>query len=388
MIVLVFAAFISIGLPDAIFGVAWPSMRQEFDVGNAAVGWLNIPGSAAYFASSAFLGTLLRRLGVARLLIVSTAIVGAGLTLYATTPVFWGIIPAVMLMASGSGAIDAALNLFAAQNLPTRYMSWLHAFYGIGALAGPLIMAVIFHLGASWRWGYAIIAMILWLMSLVFLASRNAWRAATAPSDEDVETESMPITGTAVLRMPRVQLSVLMMMAGSIIESVAALWIASMLIQRYDVSASAAALGTGMYWIGLTVGRIVIPIIWPHAAPKQVQRWSTIVVIVAAIAMVPESLPATTLGVIAIGFGAASIFPVAMTISTARFGDAISQHLVGYLVSASTVVFAVMPILSGWLADTTSFAIIPWLLLLGGLLLLLTQVALARGDVAAVHSGE
>ncbi|MCO5226880.1 MAG: hypothetical protein M9934_01190 [Thermomicrobiales bacterium] len=95
------------------------------------------------------------------LLIYSTALVGLGLTWYALSPTFWLIIPAVMLLAAGSGAIDAALNLFAAQNLPPRYMSWLHAFYGVGALVGPFLMAIIFGLGQSWRWGYATVAFII-----------------------------------------------------------------------------------------------------------------------------------------------------------------------------------------------------------------------------------
>lgn len=117
LVVLVFAAFVSIGLPDAIFGTAWPAIRREFSMGNAAVGYLNIPGALVYIASSATLGTLLRRLGVARLLSLSTILVAIGLTVYASAPSFWAIVPAVMLISVGSGAIDAALNLFAAERL-------------------------------------------------------------------------------------------------------------------------------------------------------------------------------------------------------------------------------------------------------------------------------
>ena len=175
LVALVFAAFVSIGLPDAIFGTAWPSMRREFDLGNAAVGYLNIPGSIAYIASSAMLGTIMRTLGLAKLLSISTILVAVGLTLYAMAPTFWLIIPAVMLISVGSGAIDAALNLFASEKLPTRYMSWLHAFYGIGALIGPFIMAIVFGLGQSWRWGYAVIAMVIWIMAIVFMLTHAEW---------------------------------------------------------------------------------------------------------------------------------------------------------------------------------------------------------------------
>lgn len=381
MIVLVFAAFVSIGLPDALFGSAWPAMRVEFGMGNAAVGLLNIPGSLTYIASSAMLGSIMRKVTMAQLLSGSTAMVGLGLTIYALAPTFWAIIPAVMLISAGSGAIDAALNLFAAQHLPARYMSWLHAFYGMGALAGPFVMAAVFGMGHSWRWGYAIIAMILWLMALVFVLSHNQW--ASASTDEAEKEGNSPLTGNQVLRMPRVQLSFLMMMGGAIIEALAAVWIASLLINRFGVAESTGAIGLGIYWIALTGARVFVPIIWSGAAPLRVQRWSTWIVLIATLMMLPESLELTWIGVILVGIGIASIFPVAMTITAARFGPAVSTHAVGYMVSASTIMFAIMPPISGWLADQVGFVIVPVLLVGGALLLLITQVLLARGDIPA-----
>lgn len=380
MIVLVFAAFVSIGLPDALFGSSWPAMRAEFGMGNAAVGLLNIPGSLAYIASSAMLGTVMRKLTIAQLLSGSTAMVGLGLTIYAIAPSFWVIIPAVMLIAAGSGAIDAALNLFAAQNLPSRYMSWLHAFYGMGALAGPFVMAAVFGMGQSWRWGYAVIAMILWLMALVFVVTRSQWQADTDVDDEEKET---PLRGSQVLRMPRVQLSILMMMGGAIVESLSSLWIASLLVQRFDLSETRGAVGLGVYWAGLTAARVFVPILWPNAASIRVQRWSTFIVLVAGALMLPDSAPATWVGILLIGIGIASIFPVAMTITAERFGKNVSTHAVGYLISGSTLMFALMPPVSGWLADSVGFVIIPMLILSGAVLLLVTQVILVRGDTPA-----
>lgn len=382
MIVLVFAAFVSIGLPDALFGTAWPSMKIEFNKSNAAVGVLNIAGSAAYIGSSAMLGTIMRKLTLAQLLSSSTALVGLGLTMYAMAPTFWAIIPAVMLLASGSGAIDAALNLYAAQHLPARYMSWLHAFYGAGALAGPFLMAIIFGMGQSWRWGYAVIAGVLWMMALIFVLTRNQWSAA--PEQKHDEEEHQPTTGWRVLRMPRVQLSLLMMMGGAIIESLSSLWITSILIQRFDVSKSWAAMGLGVYWVGLTFARVVIPIFWPHAKPLRLQRISTFVALAGTIIMIPGSLPLTWVGIVLVSVGIASIFPLAMTTTAERFGPAVSTHAVGYLISASTVMFAIMPPLSGWIADTTSFGSIPVLMVIGGAILLGTQMLLERGDTPAL----
>ena len=382
MIVLVFAAFVSIGLPDALFGAAWPSIKLEFNRSNAAVGVLNVPGSLAYMASSAMLGAVMRKLTLAQLLSSSTAMVAVGLTIYAMAPEFWVIIPAVMLLAAGSGAIDAALNLFAAQHLPNRYMSWLHAFYGIGALTGPFVMALMFDRGLGWRWGYAAVAMVLWVMAIIFVATHGQWQADNEPDEETAANPSMG--GWEVMRMPRVRLSLLMMMGGAIVECVAPLWITSILIQRFGVTESRAALGLGAYWISLTIARIVVPVLWPSAAPLRVQRWSSIAVLLASLIMIPNSLILTVIGTVAVGLGVASVFPVAMTITSDRFGPSVRVHAVGYLISSATVMYAVMPPVSGWLADVASFTVIPVLMTLGSAILLITQIILVRGDSPVV----
>ena len=378
LVALVFAAFVSIGLPDAIFGTAWPSMRREFSLGNAAVGYLNIPGSIAYIASSAMLGTIMRTLGLAKLLSISTILVAVGLTLYAMAPTFWLIIPAVMLISVGSGEIDAALNLFASEKLPTRYMRWLHAFYGIGALIGPFIMAIVFGLGQSWRWGYAVIAMVIWIMAIVFMLTHSQWSTDTDPHDDD--EGSTPLRGQQVLRMPRVQLSMVMFSMGAMVESLAGIWIASILLQRFGVSESQASIGAGIYWIGLTLARAAVPVLWRKTTPFAVQRWSTILVVLAAMLMIPTWLPATWVGIATLGIGAASLFPAAMSISNIRFGKAVNTHAVGYQISASTLIFAVMPTISGGLADRTSMIVVPVIILAAGLALLGIQVMLQRGD--------
>jgi fucose permease len=180
--------------------------------------------------------------------------------------------------------------------------------------------------------------------------------------------------------MPRVRLSMVMFAMGAICESVASLWIASLLLQRFGVSESQASIGAGVYWVGLTAARVMVPVIWPHATPFRVQRGSTYLIIAAAAIMIPAWLPASWLGIALLGLAAASLFPAAMSITSIRFGKAVSTHAVGYQISASTLVFAIMPPISGWIADLTSMAAIPVIILLAGLALLFTQFALARGD--------
>ncbi len=382
VLVLVFAAFLSIGLPDALYGSAWPAIRDQFNRGNASVGFLNIPGAVAYIASSAMMGAIMRRLSLAQLLAGSTILVGTGLTLYATAPMFWMIIPAVILISIGSGAIDSALNLFAAQNLAPKYMIWLHAFYGVGALAGPFVMAFAFNRGLGWRWGFAAIAAVLWLMALVFILTRSVWKARTTPEHEDSD-ESSRVTGSAVLRMPRVQLSILMMMGNATVEALASAWITTMMIERFEVSNSTAAIALGIYWIGLTAARILVPVFWPDTDPKRTQLVSTVMLVAAAAMMIPDVEMLSWISAGLVGLGVASIFPLIMTASSNRFGPSVSQYAIGYLVSGSTFMFAILPVLSGALADRVGWGIIPVLILAGASVILVTQLMLTRGDTPA-----
>lgn len=124
----------------------------------------------------------------------------------------------------------------------------------------------------------------------------------------------------------------------------------------------------------------MVPVIWPNVSPIRVQRWSTFVVILATVLMIPALEITTWLGIAILGPGIASIFPSAPTITTRRFGMSVSAHAVGYLMSVSTFIFAIMPSLSGWMADSTAFSVIPVVMLLGAILLLATQVVLTRGD--------
>src|SRR5688572_340566 len=140
LLALAFIAFISLGLPDGILGVAWPSIRRTFNVPLSQLGYLLMAGTTGYFLSSFFAGSFERRLGIGGVLMVSNLLVLASLLGNALTPVFPFMIGFALLGGLGAGAIDAAINHFAAASFPPRWVSWLHACYGIGATLGPLIM--------------------------------------------------------------------------------------------------------------------------------------------------------------------------------------------------------------------------------------------------------
>jgi len=83
LLALSYLAFISLGLPDTVIGVAWPSIRDRFGVSQAGLGFVLSVGVAGYVVSSVFAGRAVVALGVGRLLAASCALVALGLTGYA-----------------------------------------------------------------------------------------------------------------------------------------------------------------------------------------------------------------------------------------------------------------------------------------------------------------
>ena len=188
LIAISFLAFISLGLPDTVLGVAWPSIRDSFGLSQAALGLVPVFGVSGYFFSGLMAGRLVRSMGVGLLLAGSSALVAVGLVGYAAAPRWVLFFPVAALIGLGSGAIDAGLNGYAARHFPVRYMNWLHASWSIGATVGPAVMTGVLTIGASYRVGYAILAVALAAMALAFTATRRSW---TIPATERPRARSL-----------------------------------------------------------------------------------------------------------------------------------------------------------------------------------------------------
>jgi len=154
LIILAYVAFIALGMPDGLLGVAWPSVRGSFLIPLDALGSLLFTSTAGYLTSSFLSGRLLALLGVGRVLAVSCALTGVALLGYTLVPSWWMMVSLGVLTGLGAGAIDAGLNTYVAAHFGEGLMQWLHASYGIGVTSGPLIMTLALNAFQSWRVGY------------------------------------------------------------------------------------------------------------------------------------------------------------------------------------------------------------------------------------------
>jgi fucose permease len=373
LMLVTFLAFISIGFPDAVLGVAWPSMRATFDRQLSEVGFILFASGSGYFLSGILAGKALERFGVGRLLALSTALVAIGLFGYASTPTFWLLLVAGVLIGLGSGAVDAGLNFYAAEHFSVTVMNWLHAFFGIGAMLGPFIMAAVFAAGGGWRIGYLIVASAIAAMAIVFMLTTDRW------SDGAHKTETNPEPGVPVrqvLRMPLVwvQIALFHVMCG--IEASAELWTATMMIERFDASGREAGLWAGLFWGSMAVGRLVLAPLSVDLNPARLIQLGTFGVLAGAVLMIPDHKTVFQAGLLLLGLAMAPLFPTLMSLTPVRLGSRVALHAIGFQVSAATLGIVAIPTVAGLVAERTTLTAIPLMMAIGAAIVIALETVL------------
>lgn len=381
LLLLAYLAFISLGLPDAVLGVAWPSLRATFELGQALLGLPVAVSAIAYFCSGMLAGRLMQWLGIGRLLAASTGLVAVSVLGYAAAPVFGLVLLAAALIGLGSGAIDSALNTYAAQHLRGRHMAWMHAAYAAGAMAGPTIMTATLARGASWRTGYAVLGVLLAMLVPAFLASRRRWDAVPARPSSLSRQQARVVGPLAALKSRRVQLQSVLFFLYSGLEVGAGQWCYTVLTESRALAATRAGVWTAAYWGGLLAGRLVLGLAVEHIGQVRLLRLAMLGAVVSALLFALPGILAS-LALPMLSFSLASIYPGLMAETPRRVGVDLAPHAVGFQVSAATVGVATLPGLAGLLAERLGLTAVGWLVVACAVALLLLHerlVALSDG---------
>ena len=365
VLIVSFLAFISIGFPDAVLGVAWPSVRRTFDLPQTGLGSILFFSALGYCTSGLVAGVLIERLGVGKLLVISTGLVACGLLGYAMTPLFAVFLGLAVLVGLGSGAIDSALNVYAAEHFSEAVMNRLHAFFGLGALVGPLIMGAVLSNDQSWRWGYVIVGFVLLLMMVVFVITRDLWGNGAHHQGES--TVAAPVR--EVLRHPMVWLSVVIFFFCTGVEFTGGQWAYTVMRERFGQSAGVASLWAGLYWGALAVGRLTLGMVSARVGTARMVQISIAGNIFGSVLYAVGSYEVAAAGLLLMGFWMAPLFPLLMSLTPRRLGSAIAVHSVGFQVSAAVFSGSVFPWIAGYLSERTSFEAVGWVAFTGGVIL-------------------
>lgn len=380
LLALAYLAFISLGLPDTVLGVAWPSLRAEFGIPASAMGAVLGAGLVGYFSSGLWAGIGVAKLGVGGLLAASSALVAAALVGYALAP-SWGLFfPVGVLMGLGSGAIDSGLNGYAARHFSVRHVNWLHACWGVGASAGPALMTFAIAEGFGYRAGYAALASVLGSMAALFLLTQRRWDDRQPPEDAAVAASpALERLGfRAALARGPVWLLIVTFFLYTGLESSVGQWCFSWMRERRGLSVEAAGAWTSAYWASLTIGRLVLGLIVDRFGPDRLLRCASVGAVLGVAAFTGSAGNLGRAGLLLLGASLAPMFPTLMARTPARVGEDVAHHAVGFQVSAATLGSTLMPALGGVLVSGSGLGAIAALVLGLGLALLLTHELLLR----------
>jgi fucose permease len=349
LIGLTFLGFISLGLPDGLLGVAWPSIAGHLNVGIESLGALIAAFSTGYLVISVQSGRLLARLGVGVLLAVSCLATALALLGFAIAPAWLVLLPIGALLGAGGGAIDAGLNAYAASHYSPRAVTWLHACYGVGAAAGPALMTAMLATDRPWQLGYVIVGVGQLALALCFMLSRGLWvDGAPAPSGSDGQVGT-PLLAT--LRRPVVLLSCLVFLVYTGTEVSVGQWSFTLLTLGRGLPEAVAGQWVTGYWVGLTVGRVLAGFIAGWVRPSAL-LWGGALGFMAGALLIwlgGASLLALA-GMLIAGLSLAPIFPALIAITQETVGPEHTANAVGFQVSAATVGGATIPFILGRVA--------------------------------------
>ena len=312
---LLFVAFISLGLPDGLLGVASPSIRRTFDLPVNAIGSLFIVSTMGYTLSSVVSGRMMAWLGVGHLLAVSSLMTAFALMGYALSPAWEVMVALGFVSGLGAGAIDAGLNTYVAANRSERLMQWLHAFFGVGSTLGPIIMTTAFRLDLSWRWGYAVVAVAQVGLAIAFATSAARWKGTTTATDEQASAPGAAMWDTLKQSGALFGIAIFFIYTG--LEYSVGQWSYTLFVESRAIAPERAGIWVSIYWGMFTFGRIAAGAIGPRLSIVTLLRLS----IAGAVAGAGLLLwnPAPISGMFAaglIGLAFAPIFPA--LISTTR----------------------------------------------------------------------
>ncbi len=330
LLALVYFAFVSLGLPDSVLGVAWPAMRTTFAQPLEAVGLVTLLLTACSAASSFASAAVLRRLGTGPVVMLSGFLTGFALLGFALAPSFAWIMLLALPLGFGAGSVDAGLNHFVAEHYSSRHMNWLHGCWGVGATIGPFIMGAALAGANGWQAGYRSIAIVQLALALLFLLSLGLWRR-----EHSTPAHAADAGATVKARKPHLAwapwLAASLYLVYAVVEVGTGLWTASILVDHRGMGAATAALWVSCFFGAIMAGRFAIGLVAVRLGNRRLVRIGLVTALAGALLFSFDGLsdPVSLGALMLIGLGCAPVYPSLMHETTRRFDADTARKVVG-----------------------------------------------------------
>lgn len=355
LLIVIYLAFVSLGLPDSMLGSAWPVISTKWQLPLDGAGYVSLILVGSTIVSSFLSGQVIRKFGTAKVTIFSCGITGCSLLGYSIAPSYGWLILFSIPLGLGAGAVDAALNGYVAKHYKAHHMNWLHAFWGIGASLGPMIMSVF--VLSSWQRGYRVVGFMQLSLFVIMLLTVSVWPKETHSVEKETEKpETIKLEGRYY--------AYLSFLIYCMTEFSVGLWSASYLVEIKTFDPTLAARAVAMFYAGITCGRMLSGFLSIRVRNKHLIFYGLFIGILSVIGVLVLKNPLMiVLSMTGIGVGLAPFYPSMMHETPKHFGEENASNIIGHQVGFAATGSAVMPPIIGFFLNHSSLTLLPFILL-------------------------
>ena len=366
LLIIIYLAFISLGLPDSLLGSAWPAMYQEFSVPVSYAGGISMIIAVGTIVSSLQSDRLTKRFGTGKVTAASVLMTAAALYGFSISHFYGALCLWAVPYGFGAGSVDASLNNYVALHYASRHMSWLHCMWGIGASLGPYIMGYALTGGQGWNMGYRYISMLQIGLTAVLIFSLPLWKRKDADDtgQTDGAGKERPLSLGQIIKIPGAKEVMITFFCYCAIEQTTGLWASSYLVLRRGMPEETAAGFAGLFFIGITTGRAFSGFLTMKLNDTQMIRLGQGFMLSGIVLLfLPFGSVITLLGFLFIGLGCAPVYPSIIHSTPEHFGVDKSQAMIGVQMASAYVGTCIMPPIFGFLANHIGVSVFPVYLL-------------------------
>lgn len=380
LLVIIYLAFISLGLPDSLLGSAWPVMYPEFSVPVSFAGGISMIIALGTIISSLQCDRLTRRLGTGKVTAFSVLTTAISLFGFSVSHSYWQLCLWAIPYGLGAGCVDASLNNYVALHFASRHMSWLHCMWGIGASVGPYIMGYALTGGQGWNAGYRYIALLQFLLSAVLLLTLRLWKRDTSAGESDGKSLSL----RDVVQIPGAKEIMVAFFCYCALETTSGLWASSYLVLHWNIPEETAAGFASLFYIGITIGRALGGFLTMKLSDHRMIRLGFSAILLGIVLLLLPVSVCAMAGLILVGLGCAPIYPAIIHSTPAHFGADRSQAMIGVEMASAYTGTCLMPPLFGLIANHISVSLLPvYLLVILALMMVMYHSMVKKAGSAA-----
>ena len=277
-----------------------------------------------------------------------------GLLGYGFAPAWAALVAATFTLGLGMGMLNTGVNTFVAHRYRSSRVNWLHAFYGLGATLGPLLVTFFtLRHNLPWQTSFGVIAVLQLGVTLTFGATLQAWRLE---EDEGGSEPQARATATDSLRLLAVWLGIALYFVHNGLSLSAGQLSSTLFVEGRGLDATRVGTWLSVYFAAITLGRVLLGFLSDLLGAGMLLRVSTFVTVVGAALLWWNPTPLTGLvGLAVMGLSLAPVYPTGIYRTPQLVGLRHSANAIGFQIAGASLGSAALP----WLISlsTLSFSL-------------------------------